>query len=156
VAAAGGRGLQRDAPGARAAAAAGAGAAGAALGARAAPSTAPPPAAPPSSKPPSTRAIPPPQKVKLVDAGFIWTEPHSKRLKVKALIQAEVGSRGGPGPRRADPEGGATLRRPPSRGAPRLCFIGRCPAQPRAQARKTTPPPNPTPTPPTTPRTPRS
>ena len=22
------------------------------------------------------------QKVKLVDAGFIWTEPHSKRLKV--------------------------------------------------------------------------
>lgn len=30
------------------------------------------------------------QKVKLVDAGFIWTEPHSKRLKVKAVIQAEV------------------------------------------------------------------
>ena len=29
-------------------------------------------------------------KVKLVDAGFIWTEPHSRRLKVKALIQAEV------------------------------------------------------------------
>ena len=22
-------------------------------------------------------------KVKLVDAGFIWTEPHSKRLKLK-------------------------------------------------------------------------
>jgi NMD protein affecting ribosome stability and mRNA decay len=31
-----------------------------------------------------------PQKVKLVDAGFIWTEPHSKRLKVKLTIQAEV------------------------------------------------------------------
>eukprot|EP00879_Flechtneria_rotunda_P020112 GHRR01021152.1.p1 GENE.GHRR01021152.1~~GHRR01021152.1.p1 ORF type:complete len:446 (+),score=110.36 GHRR01021152.1:905-2242(+) len=30
------------------------------------------------------------QKVKLVDAGFIWTEPHSKRLKVKLTIQAEV------------------------------------------------------------------
>jgi nonsense-mediated mRNA decay protein 3 len=28
--------------------------------------------------------------VKLVDAGFIWTEPHSKRLKVKLTIQAEV------------------------------------------------------------------
>ncbi|KAF6250964.1 hypothetical protein COO60DRAFT_1678393 [Scenedesmus sp. NREL 46B-D3] len=30
------------------------------------------------------------QKVKLVDAGFIWTEPHSKRLKVKVTIQDEV------------------------------------------------------------------
>jgi hypothetical protein len=30
------------------------------------------------------------QKVKLVDAGFIWTEPHSKRLKVKLTIQSEV------------------------------------------------------------------
>lgn len=30
------------------------------------------------------------QKVKLVDAGFIWTEPHSKRLKVKLTIQGEV------------------------------------------------------------------
>ncbi|CAL8460889.1 g420 [Coccomyxa elongata] len=30
------------------------------------------------------------QKVKLVDAGFIWTEPHSRRLKVKLTIQAEV------------------------------------------------------------------
>jgi len=28
--------------------------------------------------------------VKLVDAGFIWTEPHSRRLKVKLTIQAEV------------------------------------------------------------------
>jgi nonsense-mediated mRNA decay protein 3 len=28
--------------------------------------------------------------VKLVDAGFIWTEPHSKRLKVKLTIQSEV------------------------------------------------------------------
>lgn len=30
------------------------------------------------------------QKVKLVDAGFIWTEPHSKRLKLKLTIQDEV------------------------------------------------------------------
>jgi 60S ribosomal export protein NMD3 len=30
------------------------------------------------------------QKVKLVDAGFIWTEPHSRRLKVKLSIQREV------------------------------------------------------------------
>ena len=29
-------------------------------------------------------------KVKLVDAGFIWTEPHSKRLKTKLTIQKEV------------------------------------------------------------------
>ncbi|WOG82842.1 hypothetical protein DCAR_0102010 [Daucus carota subsp. sativus] len=29
-------------------------------------------------------------KVKLVDAGFIWTEPHSKRLKVKLRVQKEV------------------------------------------------------------------
>lgn len=29
-------------------------------------------------------------RVKLVDAGFIWTEPHSKRLKVKLAIHAEV------------------------------------------------------------------
>eukprot|EP00898_Chlorokybus_atmophyticus_P007343 jgi/Chlat1/760/Chrsp104S00026 len=29
-------------------------------------------------------------KVKLVDAGFIWTEPHSKRLKVKVTIQKEI------------------------------------------------------------------
>jgi nonsense-mediated mRNA decay protein 3 len=30
------------------------------------------------------------QQVKLVDAGFIWTEPHSRRLKVKLSIQREV------------------------------------------------------------------
>ena len=30
------------------------------------------------------------QKVRLVDAGFIWTEPHSRRLKVKITIQKEV------------------------------------------------------------------
>lgn len=30
------------------------------------------------------------QKVKLVDAGFIWTEPHSMRLKVKLTVQGEV------------------------------------------------------------------
>lgn len=29
-------------------------------------------------------------KVKLVDAGFVWTEPHSRRLKVKLTIQKEV------------------------------------------------------------------
>lgn len=29
-------------------------------------------------------------KVRLVDAAFIWTEPHSKRLKVKLKIQKEV------------------------------------------------------------------
>lgn len=28
--------------------------------------------------------------VKLIDAGFIWTEPHSRRLKVKLTIQKEV------------------------------------------------------------------
>lgn len=26
------------------------------------------------------------KKVKLIDAGFVWTEPHSKRLKVKLTI----------------------------------------------------------------------
>lgn len=30
------------------------------------------------------------QKVKLVDAGFIWTEPHSRRLKTKLTVQSEV------------------------------------------------------------------
>lgn len=29
-------------------------------------------------------------RVKLVDAGFVWTEPHSKRLKVKLTVHAEV------------------------------------------------------------------
>jgi nonsense-mediated mRNA decay protein 3 len=29
-------------------------------------------------------------KVKLVDASFVWTEPHSKRIKVKLTIQKEV------------------------------------------------------------------
>lgn len=29
-------------------------------------------------------------KLKLVDAGFIWTEPHSKRLKLKLTVQGEV------------------------------------------------------------------
>ena len=29
-------------------------------------------------------------KTRLVDAGFIWTEPHSKRLKVKLTVQKEV------------------------------------------------------------------
>lgn len=26
----------------------------------------------------------------LIDAGFVWTEPHSKRIKVKLTIQQEV------------------------------------------------------------------
>ena len=26
-----------------------------------------------------------------MDAGFVWTEPHSKRVKVKLTIQKEVG-----------------------------------------------------------------
>ena len=26
----------------------------------------------------------------MVDAGFIWTEPHSRRVKVKITIQKEV------------------------------------------------------------------
>lgn len=29
-------------------------------------------------------------RVRLVDAGFIWTEPHSRRIKVKLVIQKEV------------------------------------------------------------------
>ncbi|KAJ3343737.1 hypothetical protein HDU93_006649 [Gonapodya sp. JEL0774] len=29
-------------------------------------------------------------KVRLVDAGFVWTEPHSRRVKVKLTIQKEV------------------------------------------------------------------
>ena len=31
-------------------------------------------------------------KVKLVDAGFVWTEPHSRRIKVKLTIQKEIDS----------------------------------------------------------------
>ena len=30
------------------------------------------------------------KRVKLIDAGFVYTEPHSKRLKVKISIQSEV------------------------------------------------------------------
>ena len=33
-------------------------------------------------------------KVHLVDAGFVWTEPHSKRIKVKLTVQKEVCGRG--------------------------------------------------------------
>ncbi len=29
-------------------------------------------------------------KVKLVDAAFVWTEPHSKRIKTKLTVQKEV------------------------------------------------------------------
>lgn len=28
--------------------------------------------------------------VKLIDAGFVWTEPHSKRIKVKLTVQGEI------------------------------------------------------------------
>lgn len=27
------------------------------------------------------------QKTKIINAGFIWTEPHSKRIKVKITIE---------------------------------------------------------------------
>jgi len=30
------------------------------------------------------------KKVKLLDAKFIWTEPHSRRIKLKLTIQQEV------------------------------------------------------------------
>ena len=30
------------------------------------------------------------KQVKLVDCGFIWTEPHSKRIKVKCTVTKEV------------------------------------------------------------------
>ena len=30
------------------------------------------------------------KKVKLIDAAFIWTEEHSKRLKVKLTLQQEI------------------------------------------------------------------
>ena len=26
----------------------------------------------------------------MIDAGFIWTEPHSRRIKVKLTVQKEV------------------------------------------------------------------
>jgi hypothetical protein len=29
-------------------------------------------------------------KVRLIDASFVWTEPHSKRIRVKLSIQKEV------------------------------------------------------------------
>ncbi|KAK0088365.1 hypothetical protein PV325_012263 [Microctonus aethiopoides] len=36
------------------------------------------------------------QKVKLIDASFVWTEPHSKRIRVKLTVQAEVHGSAGP------------------------------------------------------------
>lgn len=33
------------------------------------------------------------KEVRLVDAGFVWTEPHSKRIRVKLTVQKEVGLR---------------------------------------------------------------
>ena len=38
------------------------------------------------------KATPGGQKVRLVDAGWIWTEPHSMRLKIRLTIQKEVQS----------------------------------------------------------------
>ena len=32
------------------------------------------------------------KRVKLIDAQFIWTEPHSRRLKVKITVQKEIES----------------------------------------------------------------
>lgn len=32
-------------------------------------------------------------QVRLIDAGFLWTEPHSKRIKMKVTIQKEVRKR---------------------------------------------------------------
>lgn len=29
-------------------------------------------------------------QVRLIEAGFLWTEPHSKRIKMKLTIQKEV------------------------------------------------------------------
>jgi nonsense-mediated mRNA decay protein 3 len=33
------------------------------------------------------------QKTRLIDAAFVWTEPHSKRVKIKLTIQKEVFSK---------------------------------------------------------------
>ena len=30
------------------------------------------------------------KRVKLIDASFIWTEPHSRRIKIKVTVQKEV------------------------------------------------------------------
>ena len=30
------------------------------------------------------------KEIKLIDAGFVWTEPHSRRIKIKITIQKEV------------------------------------------------------------------
>lgn len=36
------------------------------------------------------KKIPGLSKVKLVDASFVWTEPHSKRIKLKLTIQKDT------------------------------------------------------------------
>ncbi|CAH0513878.1 unnamed protein product [Peronospora belbahrii] len=36
------------------------------------------------------KSIPGLNKVKIIDAGFIWTEPHSKRVKLRLTLQREV------------------------------------------------------------------
>jgi nonsense-mediated mRNA decay protein 3 len=30
------------------------------------------------------------QKLRIIDASFIWTEPHSRRIKVKITVQSEI------------------------------------------------------------------
>ena len=44
----------------------------------------------PVKEPGGSRAVCIVLQVKLVDAGFVWTEPHSRRIKVKLTVQAEV------------------------------------------------------------------
>ena len=29
-------------------------------------------------------------QVRLIDASFIWTEPHSRRIKIKLVVQKEI------------------------------------------------------------------
>ena len=51
-------------------------------------------------------SVNPPPQVRLIDAGFLWTEPHSKRIKLKVTIQKEVSTR-------VNPAGSYPLRVPP-------------------------------------------
>ena len=37
-----------------------------------------------------SRTVSETNKVRLIDASFIWTEPHSKRIKIKLKIQKEI------------------------------------------------------------------
>lgn len=51
--------------------------------------TPPPPPPPPPNEQIQINGL---KKVKLVDASWIWTEPHSRRLKLKLTVQKEVGN----------------------------------------------------------------